>query len=523
MAFNISNGVLISYSGDDVNIVIPPEVNRIDSMVFFAKTDIKSAVIHGGVKSIGQGAFFNCSALETVVIGSGVEVIETFAFRGCDSLKSITIPSSVTEIQPMAFDDDIEIKSGGGASPDSSTPTAPPPSPAQEHAPIHEEPVEFTIYQGILRDIKGNPEHLTVPEGVVSTACSFPEALNEITLPESLKYMGVSLFEDCSRLESIELPAGVRVINGSFQDCGSLRSVKLNQGLEAICEFSFDNCASLSEICIPDSVTYLGSAFSNCVSLRRVRLPERISAVDDCTFSGCSSLEELDIPDSVTSVGCEAFSGCSSLRRVTLPPHIDRIESGTFKGCSSLTEIVIPKTVRIIGRNAFAGCASLKMVRFEGELPSIHPTAFDGAPAGGGIKVNNNFYYDQLLLKYYRSDILLNAFVYNSLYEALALSYGNDCYFDVDSVSGNLIKGRCYGGSLSKGSEICWMYNGVFRKAAVAEIGDYSIKDQQEVFVPRSYGNSMPSGIFDCVIKADYLQEGDLRYPCILAIHKPNT
>lgn len=116
--YHIQNGLLVGYTGNEENIVIPQEVSAIDRMVFFSRDNIRTVIIHGSVKTIGNGAFFNCTGLRTAIIGCGVEVIEDFAFRGCTSLKTVELPDSVKEVQPMAFDEKTEvIRNVGDSSP----------------------------------------------------------------------------------------------------------------------------------------------------------------------------------------------------------------------------------------------------------------------------------------------------------------------------------------------------------------------------------------------------------------------
>lgn len=83
----IDSGVLIKYTGNDTNVVIPDSVT-----------------------SIGDGAFKECADLKSVTIPNGVTIIENSVFEGCESLESVTIPESVSEIGG-AFNGCISLKS----------------------------------------------------------------------------------------------------------------------------------------------------------------------------------------------------------------------------------------------------------------------------------------------------------------------------------------------------------------------------------------------------------------------------
>ena len=85
--YSINNGkvTIIGYTGNDIDVVIPSNING------FPVTDI------------GEGAFQN-SYVRSVTIPSSVRHIDWFAFSGCTALQSITIPSSVLSIDYGAFD-----------------------------------------------------------------------------------------------------------------------------------------------------------------------------------------------------------------------------------------------------------------------------------------------------------------------------------------------------------------------------------------------------------------------------------
>ena len=78
--FQIENGVLVKYTGNGGDVVIPE-----------------------GVTSIGDWAFYECSSLTSVTIPDGVTSIEDDAFRYCENLTSVTISDSVTSIGDWAF------------------------------------------------------------------------------------------------------------------------------------------------------------------------------------------------------------------------------------------------------------------------------------------------------------------------------------------------------------------------------------------------------------------------------------
>lgn len=129
--FNVSDGVLSEYTGDESSVSIPSKVGssnviaigtgafmgntnittvsipstvtRIGMEAFSDCTNLRSISLPSSLQSIGIGAFCNCTSLTNVDIPSGVTSIGDDAFADCTKLSSITIPSSVVSIGDNAF------------------------------------------------------------------------------------------------------------------------------------------------------------------------------------------------------------------------------------------------------------------------------------------------------------------------------------------------------------------------------------------------------------------------------------
>lgn len=101
--FTIKDGVLLSYSGNETDIVIPEGVVEIGSDVFGNNSDITSVTIPKGVTRIGENAFYYCENLKRVKMSEGVTKIGKQAFYNCGKLENITIPKSMAVIGELAF------------------------------------------------------------------------------------------------------------------------------------------------------------------------------------------------------------------------------------------------------------------------------------------------------------------------------------------------------------------------------------------------------------------------------------
>ena len=95
----VGGGVLIGYTGDGVDVVVPDNVRYIEPEVLYGV----NITIPGSVISIGSGAFYNHGWMESVTILDGVQHIGDYAFYGCTGLENIMIPNSVISIGDYAF------------------------------------------------------------------------------------------------------------------------------------------------------------------------------------------------------------------------------------------------------------------------------------------------------------------------------------------------------------------------------------------------------------------------------------
>lgn len=104
--FCVINGSLVTYTGNDPEVVIPNGTLYIENDLFSDHEEITSLVIPDGVTHIGKRAFKNCKGLTSLEIPEGVLIIESEAFSGCRNLKNVTIPGSIIKIGSR-FEEDI--------------------------------------------------------------------------------------------------------------------------------------------------------------------------------------------------------------------------------------------------------------------------------------------------------------------------------------------------------------------------------------------------------------------------------
>lgn len=87
--FDIRDGILYKYTGNESQVVIPDSVCRIYEKAFRGCSTVVSVEVPNTVKWIDWGAFSFCENLECIKLPSSIEFISSSAIEGCKSLKSI--------------------------------------------------------------------------------------------------------------------------------------------------------------------------------------------------------------------------------------------------------------------------------------------------------------------------------------------------------------------------------------------------------------------------------------------------
>ena len=238
--------------------------------------------------------------------------------------------------------------------------------------------IEGNVFQGCVNLLTVSMPSTLKSIGLYAFAnCS---SLRNMNIPSGVESIEEHTFNDCNSLVSVDIPATVKSIKQfAFANCTNLRTVNISSGssLTSIEQFAFDNCLNLSSITIPSTVNSIGQfAFRYCTSLTSVRIPHDIESIEMFTFCNCSSLVSVDIPQTVKSIGQYAFRDCTSLKNISLPSSITSIEEGTFLRCRSLTEVAIPTNITSIGKYAFQYCENLKSVSIPSSVTSIGIHAF---------------------------------------------------------------------------------------------------------------------------------------------------
>ena len=418
-------------------LAMPMYITSIGDAAFYGCDSLQSVTIERHVQTIGIEAFSHCGNLAVVNFGDGSELKEIGenAFFGCEKLQRVTIPDSVTNICGGAFSCcpalyDVTIGSGVakiGYGVELLSVSERENAYLGDFVPAFGDCASLTdfkvaagnaTYEAIdgciyYRATPNSAKTLAVyPSGRTSLyfhggvtvtgigegACAQCSKLTDLSIPETVRDIGVEAFSHCGRLRSVyiapntvtNISFGAFVGNLSVMDVEIAGSVKtigdgaflhcfmpdlmdsyttgrlvLNEGIRTIGEEAFCLCVRIGEIVIPNSVTSIGErAFANTQYARRIAIGSGLREISDCAFEcdwGGSKLSELVIGPNVVKIGDWAFAGCENLRDLDIPSSVRYIGNYAFKDCSSLCALNLPGGLKSIGTGAFGGDSSSYM------------------------------------------------------------------------------------------------------------------------------------------------------------------
>ena len=88
-----------------------------------------------------------------------------------------------------------------------------------------------------------------VPVGQNVTSVGTVGSNSSIEIPNSVTYIGVGVFGQCTDLANVTIPNSVNKIDyNAFMECAKLESVTIGSGVTSIGEGAFDNCSKLDSI-----------------------------------------------------------------------------------------------------------------------------------------------------------------------------------------------------------------------------------------------------------------------------------
>lgn len=219
---------------------------------------------------------------------------------------------------------------------------------------------------------------LVLPEGLdsIGKEAFQKNYITEVTIPESVRAIGVTAFYDNQSLKSVTLNNRMELINQSlFNRCNNLAVVHGGKNVKIVDQYAFYECDSLRSISDITPVTINRNAFYNCRKLESLNF-SRIKSIGYESFYCCFGLKEADLT-TLTSIYGRSFIACTGLKKVTFGNDITTIKSDAFNECDALEEVVLGSSINSLESNCFYSTKNaLKRVY----ITAPAPPAVNGSP-----------------------------------------------------------------------------------------------------------------------------------------------
>ncbi len=357
----------------------------------------------------------DASYVTELIVNEGITGISKEAFGRFINLRKVTLPGSAVG----AIDNDIFIAAGW----------------------LDEITVRADAVTGVGWSFNFESQVLTITyngrgTGVVAGGdywhhfeCINFDFIRYVVVNEGIRELGFNVFWNHRKLESIELPETIEIIdNSNFADTPSLVNVFIHQdnkyfyssdgvlysteemynrfhqtktlyfvprNMEGrfeidsdtviIGKFALADCTEITEVAFSGSLKEIGgSAFVNMSSLNNFEIYEESHFLFDADKCILYSVNERPDGDGVftTMRLILALQSISGHYKVPETFSCVLINDGAFSGCRYLTEITIPINVRSMGDGAFINCTSLKRINMPENLDGI-PKEYYGDTASG--------------------------------------------------------------------------------------------------------------------------------------------
>lgn len=378
--------------------------------------------------AINDYAFSGCTALVTLNLPENLGTLDSYAFKGCTALTTVNFVANAKFITPETTEGEeptttaydpagLVTTIGDGAFMDCTsltTVTLP-----YFIARIGNSAFENCTALATFTTMDGADSKTAALRTIGDRAFFGSTSLNtvDVNTTKGVNTIGVSAFENCEQLATINLSGVTRFAEGVFRNAKALKSVTMSASasiyvgqeafrncvtlsditarIAAVDDGAFRNCISLRAITFVSSgIEYIGSnAFNGCVLIQKVSIPSSVVAIGDSAFDGCRGITSLTFESNETlqTIGYSAFGGCSLLTRVILPSSLVELNASAFYGCSDLEYVEFGENIQTVGEDAFALCATGLEVRFTGKTVPVFTGDIFTATEGAKISVRQGY------------------------------------------------------------------------------------------------------------------------------------
>lgn len=237
------------------------QVTAVDTRTFYACTELTSAIFPATIATFGNYAFNNCTGLTTCRLPGALKTLPVGTFNNCTALTDVTLPETLEEIGTSAF-------FGCGA------------------------------LQGIC-----------LPAGIrkIGDTAFCQSGITHISLPDSLREIGLKTFSECDGLTEVTLPDSLKEVSTqAFLECKNLQKVVTGRGTRSLGTQSFYDCPALTDVYFmsPKRTTGSTNTFASA-TMPRLHVPNNLIEEYAKALAWAKAPEFIPLQCTTPEVYCE--------------------------------------------------------------------------------------------------------------------------------------------------------------------------------------------------------------------------
>ncbi|EAY07020.1 surface antigen BspA-like [Trichomonas vaginalis G3] len=215
---------------------------------------------------------------------------------------------------------------------------------------------------------------------IANNAFKDQSCITEVKIPETIRKIGSSAFENCENLVNVSFITSSSLISigdSAFKMCSKLNSICDLSKVTSLGEYCFQGCSSLQSLSIPQVTSLSNSLFRDCTGLTSLNLSENLISIGTSAFQNTTfSIFNISYLNKIESISSSAFKDCFNLEEAYIPQELDSIGDNAFENCESLRYVNLPFNLKSLGKFCFSGCRNLQQIYIPYSLINIKNYAF---------------------------------------------------------------------------------------------------------------------------------------------------
>ncbi len=236
-------------------------------------------------------------------------------------------------------------------------------------------------------------------------AFSYCNKLTDITLPKSVKSVGINAFSSCRALANFSTNASAGFGDYAFYNCVNLQTVTTPKA-KSFGDYAFSYCgmltkanlgkATLGKYCLYNN-DKLVSATAGSLKQYAIYSADNLKSLNIKNAKRIESYALYNLPKitsintNATAIDSYAFYGTKNIKSVNLP-KLKKVSDNLFRYSTNIQKVKLG-SAETIGKYSFANCNKLKTVTGTSKVKKIDNIAFGGCKNLTKLSTSNKLNY----------------------------------------------------------------------------------------------------------------------------------